>query len=328
MLRAFLVLAACALIARADDLNVVIGGDGRWDSHQPRPSMDKDGINAKILQELVSATIKEHADVFVFTGDLVGGHNGLDEFEQQLHAWMGYVQPLLDHGVRVLPVRGNHELGRDSAKRTQLYREIVAKPCNVPTNGPAGEEMLTYSLQVGDTLFVGLDQFGGDRVAVNLPWFEDLMAKNHAVHVIPFAHEMAFTAGHHTDHMGGKGGDVEGRDRFWSDLIRFKVRWFFAGHDHLYDRMTVASREGGDAVEQIVAGTSGAPPYPTTGCFPGPKEAPEPGADKWKAEQEFHLSGTYGYVLVKIAGSSASLVYKARTLEGDYAGVDQWSYSR
>lgn len=326
-----LLLLGCALAAPENDLTVVITGDGRSDK-EPRPSMDKGGINATILEEVISATIKEGATAFVFTGDLVRGDKEPDVFESQLRAWMGYVQPLLTKGIRVLPIRGNHEVGRDDdtlAQRAQLYRDIVAKPCNVPTNGPAGEELLTYSVQMGDTLFVGLDQFAGPKVAVNVPWFEAQMSASRAVHVIPFGHEMAFTSGHHKDHMGGgKRGDVDSRDKFWSCLVKYKVPWFFVGHDHLYDRMTVAPKEGGFAVEQIVAGTSGAPLYPTTDYFPGPKEAPEPGADRWNAKQEFHLGDRYGYVLVKISGRTATMTYKARTEEGDYVGVDQWSYTR
>jgi len=333
MLRALLVLLLAACAFPQDQWTIVIAGDGRWRNGNPREE-DRDGVNAKILQEVVAATLKEHAAAFLFTGDLVGGYNEPSKFEAQLRAWMAFVKPLLDAGVRVLPVRGNHEIG-DAADgfephRTQLYRDIVAKGCKVPENGPVGEELLTYSLAVGNTLLVGLDQFKVGRTAVNLPWFEKELKATQAAHVIPYAHEMAFTAGSHRDHMGDAA-NADARDKFWQLLMRHKVAWFFAGHDHLYDRMKVEPVKATDAsfpVEQIVAGTTGAPPYPSTAYFPGTKENPEPGAGMWKATQEFHVGGTFGYVVVRIEGSKATMTYKARTLDGNYVAIDEWGYSR
>jgi len=326
-----LLLAGLALAAPAEDLTVLITGDGRADRN-PRPGMDEDGINVLVLKELVDATRKEKADALLFTGDLVSGYNRPEEFEAQLRAWMRHVQPLLENGVRVLPIRGNHDVGRANdgfaEQRLKLYRDLVARPCQVPDNGPPGEELLTFSLKMGNTLIVGLDQYVGTKTAVNVPWFEKVVSESHAAHVIPYAHEMAFTSGRHPDHMGGEGGDVAARDRFWKALGTHRVAWFFAGHDHLYDRMEVTPRAGGFPVMQIVAGTAGAPPYPSTDYFPGPKDAPLPGADVWQAKQRFHLGGTFGYALVQIRGATATLTYKARTVDGDYAGVDRWSYTR
>jgi hypothetical protein len=105
--------------------------------------------------------------------------------------------------------------------------------------------------------------------------------------------------------------------------VKAQVPCFFAGHDHLYDRMKVEPQGGGFAIRQIVAGTSGAPSYPTTAYFPGKSE---PGADLWQATEEFHMSGGFGYVVMKIEGKQATLTFKARGPDG-YVAVDQWSYS-
>jgi len=88
------------------------------------------------------------------------------------------------------------------------------------------------------------------------------------VSIFVFAHEMAFTCALH--------GDKESMAKFKADrhaflglLEMYGVRFFFAGHDHTYDWKEIKSSKwpANYSLNQIVAGTAGAPFYKNKGYY-------------------------------------------------------------
>jgi len=100
---------------------------------------------------------------------------------------------------------------------------------------------------------------------VNLVELENALKKaqaSHAAHIFVFAHEMAFTCTNHGDD-DNMAKYPEERDKFVDLLQSYGCEYFFAGHDHAYDWMSIKHTKwpAGYVLNQIVAGTAGAPFY-------------------------------------------------------------------
>lgn len=300
-----------ALGAFSDQWSFVVAGDGRSDPGRNRPE-DRDGINTKITREIAEAVIRENAHFLLWTGDTVLGSKDPKVYESQLMAWRGIMEPLYRAGIGVLPVRGNHEAR--SANSAAIWNRVFSGPFALPQNGPAGEQNLTFFHVDGPVLVLGLDNYSSPKSGVNLPWLTGVLRDHRKPFIFAFCHEMAFMAGNHTDNLEA---DVSKRDELMGQLLDAGSRCFFAGHDHFYDHI-VMSKPGQPEMHQFVAGTAGAPFYPDKG-YKGNKTF-------WNTQRIWHLSGTYGYLLVEIEGKNATVTFKGRTASGEYVPMDRYSY--
>jgi hypothetical protein len=319
-MRLKILVSVCSLVlltslAHGQKWRFIVAGDGRADTKVVRPE-DHDGINALITGEICQAVIDENAKFLAWTGDLVYGYQKKPEdFEAQLLAWVKIMQPLYDRHIPVLATRGNHDAGSTDADK--VWRKVFSGPYAMPQNGPAGEEGMTFYYGKGDVLMIGLDQYGSRKETVNQAWLDDVFQRYPKPFVFTMGHEPAFMDGSHKDNMDA---DVARRDAFWESLIKVGSRVFFAGHDHLYDHMTVR-RKGinpGPEMHQIVAGTAGAPFY-DMGEYAGNNNA-------WLLTRTKHIDRTYGYVLVEIDGDRATVSFKGRTAPGKYEVMDSFTF--
>jgi hypothetical protein len=182
------------------------------------------------------------------------------------------VEPVYDAGIKVYPVRGNHENGppdplisfpwppdppnyptiRTITELKAAYRTAISDAW-IPANGPAGEEGLTYSFVYKNAFFVGLDQFI-NPFKVNQSWLDDQFRQNKQPHTFVYGHAPAFRVGH-TDSLASY---PEERDLFWNSLGSADVRMYFSGHDHLCNRGHVNDQTG-HTIYQVLAGSGGAP---------------------------------------------------------------------
>ncbi len=311
-----LLALAFASHTSADKWCFVVAGDGRADGKAIRKE-DRNGVNVQITKEIAQAVLDEKAKFLMWTGDLVLGYSRDEkDFEQQLMTWRETMSPLYDKNIPVLPCRGNHEAG--SPHSAAIWNQVFTGSYALPTNGPKTEKGLTFYYRLGPVLAIGLDQYQSSKESIDQAWLDDVLARNRAPFVFAMGHEPAFMDGTHKDTMDA---DPKKRDTFWQSLIRAGARVFFAGHDHLYDHMSVV-REGpdpGPEMHQFVAGTAGAPFY---------KEGPYTGKNEgWKLTRLKHIDKTYGYLLVEIEGSKATISFKGRTSPGHYEVMDSYSYS-
>lgn len=308
------VTALTAPLARADKWCFVVTGDGRSDTKTARPQ-DKNGVNILITGEMAQATINEKARFLLWTGDLVGGSKGKEDFERELLTWRGLMEPLYSQGINVLPVRGNHET--HCPEGVEVWNKVFSGIYALPQNGPASEKNLTFFYESGPVLVVGLDEYSTPKPAINQTWLDATLASHKKPFIFSAGHEAAFMDGHHTDVL-----DVNppARDAFWTSLIKAGARTFFAGHDHLYDHMLI-TREGADPgpeLHQFVAGTAGAPYYE-----PGPYTGVNTG---WKISRVKAIGRTYGYLLVEVEDNKVTITFKGRTAPGVYVPMDSFSY--
>jgi hypothetical protein len=308
-------LVVTCLTGCASTLRIVVAGDGRADS-PPRPE-DKNGLNDLMNHEIARAVLREKAKALLWTGDLVMLTNqDCALFKQELLAWRDIYQPLYDHGVAVLPARGNHEMACPDSAR--VWNEVFSGRYALPANGPETEKGLSFYYVLGPMLAVGVDQYQSGKEMIDEPWLDQTLRDNEKPFVFVYGHEPAFMDGHHLDTLDAH---PNMRDSVWESLIRAGARVYFCGHDHFYDHMKVTRATGdtGPEMYQFTAGTAGAPFY-----HGGPYQGQN---SYWKLTQIKHIDNTNGYILVKIKGRKATITFKGRTAPGHYEPMDTFSYT-
>jgi len=289
---------AISTMAHADTWSFVVAGDGRTDPKQPSP--DPAGINTPVLKKLLQAMVPKKPEFLLFTGDLVSGENirVSAKLADQFQTWKSLLKEFAP-GLPVLPVRGNHETYGDPDGKQWL---AAFKPL-LDTNNVSylpGEEGFSYFYVVPhhpEVVIIALDQFmPAHNHRVNLVGLENALQQaktNHARHIFVMAHEMAFTCTSHPDSDNLAAFPAE-RDKFLSLLKDYGCEYFFAGHDHTYDWMTIRHPDwpASYVLNQIVAGTAGAPFYPDKGYF-----GDHGGYTLTRLD---HKQNTYGYLLVVV----------------------------
>lgn len=286
----FLALAALTF---ADSWCFVVSGDGRTNDATP----DFSGVNSAVAAKLFDAIRAEHPRFLIWTGDLIHGVYGkiTAPVDQQLAAWKRLES--VATGVDVLAVRGNHETVGDPNGAIWL-KSIKPLLDRSKVDYFKGETGFSYSYSPSNdpkTVVIGLDQYVRER-RVNLPELERALKaakRKGAKNIFVFAHEMAFTCTSHGDNENMAKFKSE-RDAFLELLEMYGVRTFFAGHDHTYDWMEIRHPKWSPdyVLNQIVAGTAGAPFYKDKGYF-----GDHGGFDLTRKE---HRDNVYGYMLVTI----------------------------
>ena len=292
----------------------------------------KSGLNDEVVKALAGAIAREKIDFLLVSGDLTGGwfKNGGTPYEAQYANWRKAMEPVFQAGIPVFPIRGNHDDGPERLALPPLAADLEPPPgtpermkkafraafpeAYIPTNGPSGEEKLTYSFGHKNALVIGLDQFVGGQHKVNQDWLDRQLAGRGGRHVFVFGHEPAFE----TNHKDSLAFFPEARDRFWDSLGAAGVRAYFCGHDHFYNRALIRDRAGRE-IRQIIAGTGGGSLKAWPGVY----------GDK-RVIGEFHDDKHRGYLLVTVDGPRATIEWKALVAEGGTAvwqAFDSFAYT-
>lgn len=289
--------------AQADPWSFAVAGDDRTD---PANSPDPTGINTAVFTNLLHVISARKPRFMLFTGDLVVGNNRgvAAKVEAQLKNWQAIVHATAPD-LLILPVRGNHETKGDADGKIWLK---LFKPGldAAGVNYLPGEEGFSYTYSPPDhpeAEVIALDQFLPHHVhRVNLTQLDNALksARDHkTAHVFVFAHEMAFTCGSHGDDEN-MGASPRQRDQFVNLLAGYGCDYFLAGHDHAYDWMVIQHPEwpAGRVLNQIVAGTAGAPFYDDNGYW-GDHHG-------YNLARKEHAQDTHGYVWVTVDDSPFS----------------------
>jgi Calcineurin-like phosphoesterase len=312
---------------RGESYKIVISGDGRaeypWNDKR---CVDYDGINTVVATAICKAVLAEHANTLLWTGDIanINDRNG-ETLERRLQTWRNIMQPLYDAGINVWPVRGNHEVyryvdgsydGEPIPDAKKAWDTVFSGRYALPANGPPDEINLSFFSVSKSILIVGLDQYGTvdadilcRRHAVKQEWLEQVLKDQKRPFMFMYGHEPAFMAGRHEDD-DTLAADSCGRNAFWRSLVNAGVQVYFCGHDHFYDRMSVARNDvdHGRIVFQITAGTAGAPFY-TASHYSG--------ATQWTLQRLKHIEQAYGYILVEVDDKKATISFKASDAAGE-----------
>ncbi len=309
---ASLIVGTLAQSACADSWKFIVTGDGRSGKNRPE---DHNGVNTLIMGELSRAIVAEKPDLLLFSGDIIAGPKTDEEMESQLTTWFEIMKPVYDAGIEVYNIRGNHEMHVPHPEA--VWRKMFVGRYALPSNGPKGEEGMSFTVSHHNALFIGLDEFQSSKLEVNQNWLDDVLKKKTEQHVFIFSHKMAFRSGNHDD---GLEVDPASRDTLIKSLLAAGSHIAFFGHDHLYDHR-VATAPGGtpdSAFHQFVIGTAGAP------LVHGSDDLGN--VSDWKIDKLSHIESKYGYAVVEIDGAKVTITFKARTSPGVYETADTFSY--
>lgn len=275
-------------------------------------------INKPIVDLIAADIVKEDPELVLVGGDLVNGwlRTFGKEYSEQYAQWLDAMKPVYNAGIKVYPVRGNHDDGPERLALPPLparleppldYAEKLLKAYTgafqnfdyIPENGPEGHKRLTYSFTNKNAFFIALDVYKGGQHQVALDWIERQLAANKQPHVFVYAHEPAFEV-KHKDNLAFY---PKERDRFWDMLGRAGCRVYFCGHDHIYNRALVLDSAGNE-IRQIIAGTGGGTHRQWDGVYKNPK-----------VKNEAHFQNLYGYILATVDDNGVTLEWKAITDE-------------
>lgn len=312
-----LLMAIAAGSACGQHLRFVVTGDDRWETKTPRPG-DENGVNVAGFTRVVTAVIAEHPSAILINGDLVAGAKTDGAESSQFETYFKVMQPAYDAGIKVLNVRGNHEM--HCAHPDEVWQKAMSGAHANPGSGPDDEKGMTYAYTMGNVLFLALDEFKRPDAGVNQQWLNQVLAAPHAPHVFAFGHKMAFFSGNHDDGMFTA---PAARDTLIKSLQAAGSRAVFFGHDHLYDHLAAKLPGWTDAqaVHQFVVGTAGAP-------FVSFKGTTLPDADgAWKLERKAHVEQKLGYAVVDVDGPKVTIVFKAESSPGYFRVEDTFSYT-
>lgn len=213
---------------------VILAGDSRGGSDDIRKQ-------AKRLAAIPAAA-------WFFNGDMTPRGN-----QDEWNEWFGAMAPIL-HRHPLMPVQGNHEL------QSELYYSQFALP--VEPGLPTQLAEHSWSIDLGNVHFVGLDSNTSEGMARQVPWLRNNLAKAQADPDIDFTVCMM----HHAPWSSSTHGNSEAVQTAWGPLFeQFGVDLVFSGHDHDYER-TIPLLGGkpapaGQGVTYVVAGGFFAPAY-------------------------------------------------------------------
>ncbi|MFH0976243.1 MAG: metallophosphoesterase [Spirochaetota bacterium] len=281
--------------------------------------INKSCINDKIVRLIAEDIVKEKPEFVIISGDLINGwlkNNGTD-YNVQYADWKKAMAAVYCAGIRVYPVRGNHD---DSPERLALpplpshlepppdaslqlkkaFKEVFNESY-IPQNGPACEQGLTYSFTHKNALIIGIDLYAGSQHKVNQEWLNRQLAGIKKLHIFIYAHEPAFET-NHKDNLSYFSKD---RDLFWDSIGKAGAKIYFCGHDHMYNRALIPD-SAGNPVRQIIAGTGGGRLRAWSGAY---KDS--------RVKGEYHNNDYHGYVLVTIDDRKITVAWKALINKGE-----------
>jgi len=294
---------------------------------------NKSCINDAVVRAIAEDIVQEKPDFVLVAGDLVNGwfRNGRTDYAAQYANWKKVMRPVYDAGIRVYPIRGNHDSGPERIVLPPLpahleppagdldrlrgaFLKSFSEPYT-PLNGPPGEEGFTYSFTHKNAFIVGLDQNTCGQHKIDQVWLDRQLAGNKNPHVFIYGHEPAFEA-NHKDNLAFYPKD---RDAFWDAIGRAGGRIYFCGHDHFYDRALIPDNRG-NGIWQIIAATGGGALRTWPGAY---KE------DK-RVKGEYRNSDHHGYILVTVEGPKVTVAWRAIVKENSaiiWRILDSFTYT-
>ncbi len=208
-----LLLFLLAMPAPAHALRAVFFSDTQGETGQFSNFINEQETNTVVAAILA---MKPRPDMVFCLGDLAGA-GFTEKTGYQFKNWKNLMQPIMQAGIPLYVVKGNHELMRQRKKGDpspiryflQNQKEYARAFSSMPGNGPKGHKHLAYTVtdKATRTVFVALDSYYIDRdmdktlnafghiSRAQLDWLRGpLPAVDKAVHRIVLSHAPAFNS--------------------------------------------------------------------------------------------------------------------------------------
>lgn len=194
-------------------------------------------------RKIVSLVMERKPDFIVNTGDMIIKPGNKEQ-------WANFWEMSKPITVPYFLTVGNHDAHPKVTLSEKTYKQEVDLPGNE----------LYYTFVAGNSRFIVLDSNLDDEekkiTGEQFKWLEAVLANSTQKHKFIFLHHPLYTdlgKGHHAHDSIDK--YPESRDRLEALLAKYKVYAIFAGHEHYYERRTVAG------IIHIITGGGGAPIY-------------------------------------------------------------------
>jgi hypothetical protein len=231
------------------------------------------------------------------------------------------------------PVRGNHETeGETSTPYYPYYWDtcVAQVLTQIPQNGPAGEQGMTYSFANENAFFMGVDQFMPDNSdRVNQPWVTQQLSQNILPHVFVYGHLPAVPVLPSSQEQSLATWPPN-RDAFWQSLGASGAMLYLCGHNHLYNRATISltNSSGTTTLSQLIVGNGGADLNIWGGQY---YPYPQPNTTI-TCNCNSHLEGSWGYSVVTVTDNTVTAVHyyntnTANPAQGTWLPFDTFSYT-
>ncbi|MGY5875424.1 MAG: metallophosphoesterase family protein [Candidatus Thorarchaeota archaeon] len=227
--------------ANGDLFKMIIIGDNR-------PSSETAPVQPEVYEDLVDRIITEEPHIVVMTGDYVYQVSG-DDAENRIH-WQHFtnITDRVGHYAPVYGVLGNHDTGERTGGTVKKYFLDAFEQYGEPT---------TYSsFDYAGVHFMLLDSevynHNGEIVGDQYDWLVNDLNTTTMPMKFAFLHRPFYPLAHLGSSLDA---NLEGREQLKTLFEEQNVTLVGAGHDHVYNRITV------DGVVHIIAGGGGAPTY-------------------------------------------------------------------
>ena len=317
-LACLVMLATVTLTTGCQESRAFNGATDKWHFIVVGDSRGGDvGVNSEIFTEIAAEIVRVNPDFVMLPGDLVTGSKDSKKLRAQFIKWRSIMQPVYDAQIPVYSVRGNHDLGsKKDSSGTDAWNEVFSGAYALPSDGPAGEENVTYSVRHKNALVIALDQYSIKGRHNNQEWLDGEFASNTSPHVFVMGHMPAFAVGH-KDCLDDY---PDQRNEFLASITRAGRRMYFCGHDHFFDH--ISADDDGDPsndIHQLIVGTGGAPLRENDGKYAG-DNSPYTITPVARAAK-------YGYMIVDVDGIEVNTTWVERIDANDYQSRNTWGYS-
>ncbi|MFA5864012.1 MAG: metallophosphoesterase [Phycisphaerae bacterium] len=242
-----LIVAVTVSGLQAESIRFAVVGDTRgWTN-----GTINETVFSKIIQEVMA--VDPPVQFVIVTGDLVTGTEDDSIMAGGFQNWRQIAKPWYDAsflGAKVYVLPGNHD-EVNPLTYVKLWQDAFPE---LPDNGPAGDQKMTYSFDIGPVHFsmVNTDIPTPDGIhSVNLAWLANDLDNSTQPIKLVLGHEPAYSIGPHVGSSLDAKPDL--RDAFWQMLAAKKVSAYICSHEHLYDHWIK------DNVHQIISGGGGGP---------------------------------------------------------------------
>jgi hypothetical protein len=312
-------------------------GDTQWSCPTDPAGENPGGCSVSVINQLNDEFIAKGVKFVVQTGDLtnVVGAN--------MSIRAAAAQELYDAGIGFFPMRGNHDIYdgtygipaiRSNFPQTQGLSNTFGAT-NFTSPDIADLTGVSYAFNYNNCTFVIVDDWAtiskqivvvpnypyGYSVGEQQDWISGRLDESTR------GTDQAFVFAHHNligeNHFdclftGYANSNLDMQNTFFNSLQSNDVKYFFSGHEHLYNRSLVTSPDGASVVEDIICSHDDPkfinPKDPNSANFFG---------QKVRQEQISQELNNLGYYICTVSGTRITVDYYS-DVTGGYLGDASW----
>lgn len=269
------------------------------------------------LSEAIPYMIALQPELAIFCGDEIEGLTSAETIQDQLEVFVSVTDALRSEGIDVYAIRGNHDPFESSSYTTSCcwdeWNAAFTGDAAMPTNGPSGEEGVTWSVTHKNATFIGLDGMtyntSGINWLINQSWLDTQLEAATTTHIFTFMHSPSFRVMSNPYNLYQ---NASARNAYWSSLLSHGVDASFGGHQHFLSTSYV-----GGTYDVIVGTLGGTDVTSWTYGYSGTVNDPYSVIDV----NHYYRDGTFrgiGFLLVEIDDEMVTIMWYHRNADGSY----------